>query len=203
MLLFYIVHTGYVFVYVNSSALRENQFIQIIIRFLTWTLPPIIYLYLSGENILEFLCVSGKIKKGIIWGGLIGMGIILLNLTAQVIIIGRININFDLETGVWVKAVILVGFSEEVLFRGFLLNILNRWTGYRKANMIQSFLFLLIHFPGWILLNQFNYPGIIQNIVYVFMLALLLGYVLRKTGSLWSCLLIHSLSNFASLFIRF
>jgi membrane protease YdiL (CAAX protease family) len=59
----------------------------------------------------------------------------------------------------------------------------------------------LIHFPGWILLNQFVYPDIIGNIGFVFIVGIMMGYVLRKTGSLWACILIHSFINFASLSI--
>ncbi len=77
------------------------------------------------------------------------------------------------------------GFCEEFLFRGTILTNLLPY-GRFNAILISSLLFALMH----------------QNagqILYTFVAGLFLGLVYERTGSIWTCTILHIINNFASL----
>ena len=49
-----------------------------------------------------------------------------------------------------VVTAITVGIYEESVFIGWFLNAISTFVSERKANLISSALFVLIHYPGWI-----------------------------------------------------
>lgn len=199
IVILFLVHSCYVYFYFISEELRNNNTMQIVLRLTTWTMPVVIYLMASKINILDYLKLKQNVIKGVIWGISIGLVIVILQVTSSYFQNNSVNIKYNIGLGIWLKSIILVGFSEEVLFRGFILEKLREKTNFVKANIIQSVLFTLIHFPGWILLNAFINPGIIGNIVFIFAIGAILGYVFVKTDSLWSVIIIHSFTNFASI----
>jgi len=94
----------------------------------------------------------------------------------------------------------LVGFTEEILFRGFFLQRIASYTKFEFANIITAILFLLIHFPGWIALNALPTGVFLKIALFSFILifSIVQGYVFKKTESLWVCIVIHSINNFVS-----
>ncbi|WP_376752497.1 CPBP family glutamic-type intramembrane protease [Rummeliibacillus suwonensis] len=52
-----------------------------------------------------------------------------------------------------------------------------------------SLLFLLIHYPIWIHNREFFHFG---THIYIFLLSLVFGFIYKKTGSIWSVVLLHS-----------
>ncbi len=111
---------------------------------------------------------------------------------------GQVHLNLHFGEDLWWKGVILVGFSEEVVFRGFLLTKLAESSRFWIANLLQGSLFLAIHLPGWWLAGQFAFPGIIRIGGFVFLFGIFLGWVLKRSGSLWACMILHSANNFSS-----
>lgn len=93
-----------------------------------------------------------------------------------------------LEGSTWQVAVlgvlvVFVGpFFEELLFRGWLLGGLRRHWGDARALMVSAGLFAIIHADPWAT------PAL-------FMLGLVFGGVYLRTGSLWACILLHSMWN--------
>jgi membrane protease YdiL (CAAX protease family) len=199
IILLFIVHSFYVYVYTQSPALRNNYSAQIALRLITWTVPVLIYLSALKINLLDYLKLRKNVFRGIICGLIIGSFILILHGTGYYFKNNAIKINFQFGMGIWFKSIILVGFSEEILFRGFILKKLQENTNFSKANIIQSILFVLIHCVGWIQLGQFVFPSIVQNCGFIFIVAIIMGYIYKKTDSLWSCILVHSFLNFASL----
>ncbi len=83
---------------------------------------------------------------------------------------------------------ILPAIGEELVFRGALQNLLIRKFGSNRGIVLTALLFTLIH-------RQF------YNILPMFLLALLLGYVYYLTGSLLTTIAMHLLNNALSLFL--
>lgn len=79
--------------------------------------------------------------------------------------------------------------SEEVFFRGFLLNWLANINN-TIANILQALLFSVYHFAV--------YGQSISLLIYVFLAGLILGYMALRTGSLTTSILIHILVNIFS-----
>jgi uncharacterized protein len=198
-----VVQTAYAWAYVHSPYLRRAVVVLTLFRLTTWTLPACLALLASGINPVDYLKLRKSARKGLVWGTAIGQVIVLGNLFGARILRGGWQMRLDFGWNLWVGPVLLVGLSEEVLFRGYFLRQLAERSAFWKANAIQAALFLGIHIPGWLLMGQFRFPGAVQQCAYVLGMALVLGYTLRKTDSLWAWMLIHSFSNFSSFAIRF
>jgi membrane protease YdiL (CAAX protease family) len=171
---------------------------QTLIRLLTWTLPVFILLWLSRTDPIEYLRLKGKAVKGLTWGLIIGILIILCNILGVYAIKGSIRFDFNISANNWINGIALVGFSEEILFRGFILRKLTENIGFWTSNLISAALFALVHMIGWIMLREFVLSSKAYSIAYVLFFSLAQGFVLKKTDSLWSCIIIHSINNFVS-----
>ena len=86
----------------------------------------------------------------------------------------------------------LIGFIEEVPFRGFILQKLEERVGHALAVMTSSLLFLAIHLPGWISLNTLR-P---EKGVTIFIVGVVLAVIFKYSGSLWSAIIAHTSNNF-------
>lgn len=82
---------------------------------------------------------------------------------------------------------VLPALCEEFLHRGILLNETNR-IGYKKAIVLSSLLFALIHFN-------------INQVSYAFVLGLLMGMVVVISKSIWPAIIIHFLNNGISVYL--
>ncbi len=72
--------------------------------------------------------------------------------------------------------------AEEVFFRGFILRgLANRW-GFAPAIVVSAAVFSALHLSPALLLP-------------VFVTGLLLGFLYRRTGSLWPCIAVHAAQN--------
>lgn len=113
----------------------------------------------------------------------------------------RLGIEKISTTPVWAALTVAI-LVEEIVFRGYLLNAFIHF-GKTKATLISTLLFLLIHFPGWILLN--SHPTIaswITTSANIFVLGIILGYLYLKFNSLWTCIFVHSANNLVAAIVR-
>ncbi|MGN0164383.1 MAG: CPBP family intramembrane glutamic endopeptidase [Candidatus Ornithomonoglobus sp.] len=90
-----------------------------------------------------------------------------------------------------VVTAITVGIFEESVFRGWFLNSISTFVSERKANLISSALFVLIHYPGWIFAG-YELTTIIITSLSVYALGLIFGWVFRKNRSIWTGAILHS-----------
>lgn len=81
------------------------------------------------------------------------------------------------------SAVIFAPIAEEVVFRGFLFQSLERRTGFWAATLVSTFVFVMIHFYGFQGSLSVASFGIIACVLY------------RATGSLWTPIIYHSVTN--------
>ena len=77
---------------------------------------------------------------------------------------------------------VLAAFTEELLFRGLILDGLNRNYSKRKAIIVSALLFGFMHMNPW----QF---------VPAFIAGLFLAWICIETKSIWLCIFIHFLNN--------
>jgi len=192
---------AYAYLYVHSIFLQTTFVVPIAIRLSAWTAPVLVYLIVAKQSLINFLKL-GNARRGVVWGVGVGFSIVLLNLVGGYVLRGHVGVNFRLPANYWFGAVVTVGLSEEVVFRGFLLSAFSCRKRFWVANLLQAAVFLAIHLTGWALMHQFIWPNIVQQIAYVFLLGVMLGFVRYKSDSLWACMLIHSFSNFAALAVK-
>ncbi len=104
-----------------------------------------------------------------------------------------------MQWGIWIgkissniisNAIILIigiGFAEELIFRGWLLEELKNQFGLKKAIIIQSLIFSIVHIG-------FNLPfwQMISILTGLFLLGILLSLIrLNDKNSLWGCIGLH------------
>jgi len=87
----------------------------------------------------------------------------------------------------------MAGLAEEIVFRGLILQEFNKKLAFWKANIMTALLFLVIHYPIWIY-NDFIFQ--FGSHIYIFLIGLLFGFVFKKTGSLWTVILLHAFHNY-------
>lgn len=79
---------------------------------------------------------------------------------------------------------------EELVFRGILLNGLRDGLGDVSALFMSAFMFAIMH-------------GSIQQLIYPFILGIVLGWIAMRTGSTFSSMLVHFLNNTIAVVINY
>lgn len=199
--IFFLTWTVYAFFIAPSLKQQHSLLYSLdVFKLLIWVLPVFIYLKHIKEDAFIYLKLKGQTCDVIKWTVFVSLILIIYQFVGRLITFQAINFNLLFDLDKWIKGVILVGFTEEILFRGFFLGEIAKYVTFGYANIITSILFLLVHFPGWIAVNHFP-PGIFLKIclfAFIFIFSIIEGYVLKKTGSIWSCIAIHSINNFVS-----
>lgn len=97
---------------------------------------------------------------------------------------------------------LIVGFAEEMVYRGWGMNALASFMSVKAANICSSLYFVLLHFPSyfihWFLDGNLALSTMLVQAVYVFVLGLIFGYIFRKSKSLLPSMFLHFWSDFAS-----
>jgi len=172
--------------------------VENLVKLAVWTAPVLLIIrYVDRQDPLTYLQLRRNVRPGILYGLLAG-GILVIYLVGQRLVVGFHGFDLGFAWSQWLGGVVLVGVTEEVVFRGFVLQRLLTMTRFRWANLATSLLFVLIHFPRWIRDDQLASAEIIGAILYVFAFSYLQGYLLKRSGSLWSCFLSHAIGNLTS-----
>jgi uncharacterized protein len=88
-------------------------------------------------------------------------------------------------------------FVEELLFRGVVQTKLSEIAGSRLAILLTTALFLLIHVPGWLLLDLPVNPQIAGS---VFAIGAICGALRKWSQSIWPSVAAHWANNVGALF---
>ena len=181
---------------IESLSKNIFAFINFSVKFAIWIIPVVFYLmFVDQVNIFSHLKLNKNIKIGI-KGALIVSIIFLVYNILEIILMGDIKVDLNLSLSDWLNTVIMAGFAEELVFRGFILRKLWDIMTFKAALIFSSFLFLLIHYPIWFVRGNLTFPNLIFSSLYVFIIGIIMAYLYKKTDSLWSCIISHSLHNF-------
>jgi len=90
---------------------------------------------------------------------------------------------------------LIVGFTEELVYRGFGFHILSTYMNARKANIISNLFFTALHLPAyfihWYCDHTFSLKEMLTQAAGVFILGLIFGIVFKKSKSIWPSAIIH------------
>src|SRR5436190_13876275 len=164
--------------------------INISIRLAVWVLPVFLYLiYVDGVNPFEYLKLKHNCKRGVI----IGVVLSVINLLGTTIRFGLPHPTAQSLT--WNSVIgtsILIGFIQEIPYRGLMLQKFAERYGFWVATAISSILFLSIHLPGWISLHLLKAGSVVS----VFVFGMVMAIVFRYGKSLWGPIITHSTNDF-------
>jgi len=154
----------------------------------------------GGAGIFASLRLSGHVWRGIRWG-LIGGAVYVLFGLVRAALHGLPIHAAPLPPQKQLSGFLLVPLVEEIAFRGFVLERLRRAWRFWIANGATALLFVAVHFPGWIFVEHARLADKVPLMVAIFLLGLFCGYVVEKSGSLWSSVLLHGINNLVSLLL--
>lgn len=196
LLIFYFVWTIkelWLIDYIYSFGKITSSLLEALVKGFVWIVPTWLYIkYYLHTNPFEYLRVNVNVKIGLFWGVVLSL-LIGLYFAFETYIINQQSFQFSLSIYDYLNGFLMAGIAEEIVFRGLILQEINKKMAFWKANIITALLFLVIHYPVWIYNEIFFHFG---THVYIFILSLLFGFVYKKTGSLWSVIIFHALHNF-------
>lgn len=166
--------------------------LNISIRLLVWVAPVLIYLrYVDGVDPFDYLKLTRRVGRGFV----IALALTIVNLLAS---IARYGVPHPtLERVTWNSVIgtsFLIGFIEEIPYRGFMLQKFAERMDFWLANLITSLLFLAIHLPGWLALHMLRADLAIT----IFIFGVVMAIVFRYADSLWAPIVTHSTNDFLS-----
>jgi uncharacterized protein len=171
-----------------------NDMLSLMINLLFYSvifiIPILLYLkFYNKTDALEFLKLNRNkvrsIYKAIIIGSFIFVFLFLKN---RFHISSKLNFSEDIFL---ILGTTLVGFFEEIPFRGFYLQKFRQYMGFWRANILSASFFTIMHIPG----KYYMGLGNINSILVILLIGLWMGYIFRETESLWSVAIIHSIYN--------
>lgn len=178
---------------IHSFDETTSAFLTALVKISVWIVPVLIYIkYYLNTNPIDYLKMKVNVKKGLFWGVVLSL-LIGVRFTFEIYILNKQAFNFSLPLDSYLNVFLLAGITEEIVFRGLILQEINKRLTFWKANVITALLFLVIHYAIWIYNGEFFD---LWGHIYVFLLGLIFGFVYKKTGSLWSVVILHSFHNF-------
>ncbi len=93
-------------------------------------------------------------------------------------------------------SMILIGWIEEIIFRGFLFKAIEKRRGLTLAIIISAVTFGMGH-----ILNLVSQPGFetFLQVIYAIAFGFMFVYIFIKTKSLWPCIILHSIIDFTAM----
>lgn len=177
---------------INFSIRHLSNYISIIF----YIIQLLIYWFLFRDKIIEpkLFCVNNvsKQSKHIIIILIICFAVFAFLVTSHSIPIGtKFNNSFFGAVVSFILVVLIAPFSEELFFRVILIGHIRKYydSSVKRIIILQSVLFYIPH-----LMNG-NYT------LYTFYVGVITGIFYCYTGSIVYCVILHSLSNFASYLI--
>jgi membrane protease YdiL (CAAX protease family) len=120
--------------------------------------------------------------------------LVFVPLISAVFLHGEVAVRPNFEPVSLVQGVVFVGITEEIVFRGFLLNVFLKKMKVWKAVVLDALLFALIHYPIWIYFG-FDITTILLNSVQILPISALFAFSFIKTKNIFVPIAIHSVWN--------
>ena len=117
---------------------------------------------------------------------------------------------FGMHQGIVVQLIpqfLIVGFVEEIVYRGWGMNALSSFMTMTKANIIASIYFGLLHAPAffinWFLTGDFSAINMIKQVIFAFLMGIVFGYLFKKSKSILPSICFHFIYDFAIILFVF
>ncbi|MEB2282688.1 CPBP family intramembrane metalloprotease [Lysinibacillus xylanilyticus] len=179
--------------YIYSFGEIISPLLEAFVKGFIWIVPTWLYIkYYLHTYPFDFLRMNVNVIRGLFWGVVLSL-LVGIYFAFDTYIINQQSFQFSLSIDDYLNVFLMAGIAEEIVFRGLILQEINKKMTFWKANVLTALLFLVIHYPVWIYNEKFFHFG---THVYVLILGLLFGLVYKKTGSLWSVIILHVLHNF-------
>ena len=173
-----------------------------------WVVPVIAILRLERIAVLGFLELVNPLR-GVGIGFAAGLGLLAFSFAMDAVL-GGASFNIPVLDVALLNGVLIAPLVEEFAVRGFYLGLLQRpvpqsanqslhhslTMPFGTANMRAGIVFVALHIPGWYFQGRLRSPlSLIQPAIFLWLLALLLGWLKKTSGSLYAPIVVHILNN--------
>lgn len=160
-------------------------------RFAIFVVP--LFLILKTWNPWKDLS-AGKLKGSALLYGLL-VACVWMAVTLAIAVFGQNRGLTAPSLYFWFTGFSFATIVEEFVFRGYVAKQLLA-NGKSIAVLVSSLLFVLIHYPGWIILGMLpSVAAFLIASVSIFLLGLVLGWIFVKFDSVWPCVIVHAGNN--------
>jgi membrane protease YdiL (CAAX protease family) len=157
--------------------------------FIIISITIIFFTKISGADLTTIYLSKGILKKGLLIGGMAFLVSVAGSIPVSEMFFGGRNLQVAkvLSWTPWILIFVIGNaFTEELLFRGLFLKKYNPFLGKFCSNMVIAIPFTLHH-------TGVSYtPDELMFFAILFPLALVWGYLMQKTDSLWGSVLFHA-----------
>lgn len=181
-----------VYIVTNSFCLQKYGIYDYRCMLINIVLSILIIIFIGINKLFKYYGLNSfpKMKKYLYFIPLI--------LLVSINLWSGININNTLnEIIIYVISMLCVGFLEEIIFRGFLFQMMAR-DNVKSAIIVSSLTFGIGH-----IINLFNgallVPTLLQIVCAIF-IGYLFSIIVYKSKSIWPCIITHSLINALDIF---
>ena len=193
-----------VFIHIDesiTSSIAKNLYSNAV-KFTLWVVPVFITLSALQMKPLKYTRLTTCVNvRGLIISSIVVIAWLSIAVLGESWIFGKnVGVMLTQKAPAWLgilAGAFLSPIWEEIMFRGFVLNRLNESLNFWNSIVISAFLFMLTHVPYWVSKNGLSRP-VIKDILNVFLLGCLFGWVMKKTNSLWPAIGAHIANNFIS-----
>ena len=176
---------------------RGGNTIALVLELMIWTVPALLLMHVYDHELYASVHESFVIDKHALKCTALYMGVaIMVNLLVWATNAHVAELDLHLEGHTLIESVLLIGVTEEIVFRGWILNAYAHEVGPWNASFIAECVLLLIHLPAWWGEGILNTPAIFWEIVKVFALGIGYGYAFKKSHCLWTSIINHMTYNF-------
>lgn len=177
------------------------------LRFALWVAPVFIYLKLVDKvNPFEYLKLSTPIRaRAIIESAVFIILYIVIGWALRDMAEGKPVLAMrEINTPEALKVLLYTTgapVAEEIFFRGFVLRKLWDRMNFWPANFVTSLLFIAIHWPYWLYTRGLQ-VSIIADSATIYLFSLFMGFLVKRTNSLWPAIFGHLVNNYVSGYLR-
>jgi len=162
-------------------------------KLLVWTVPAVLLIKYFQDD----MCISLKemfTNKPRWFKGAPILLLVFFPLISALFLHGDIAVRPDFVPLSLIQGVIFVGITEEIVFRGFLLNTMLKRMKPWQAVMVDAALFALIHYPIWIYFGL-DLVIILSNSVQILPISAFFAFSFIKTRNILVPIALHMLWN--------
>ena len=174
-----------------------SEIIGEVIKLLVWTLPAILLIRHFRNDMWISLkeMFTSKIQWSRDYYFLVAiMALPIVRVFQGWHLYGEFGIHPDFVPARLIGGVMFVGITEEIVFRGFLLNAFLKKMKMHYAVALDAVLFTLIHYPIWIY-RGFDSSQLLSTSIFVIVISACFAYSFIKTKNILIPMALHMIWN--------
>ena len=170
------------------------QIVEPTMKMLLWALPALLLIRYYQDDMQTSLKDMLTTRPRLALSALMTMLLVLTALVNVRAALGELRIRPESISVELIDVVVVAGFAEEIVFRGFLLNATLKRMKLWPAMILNGALFALIHYPIWIN-SGFGIAAILSSTPGIMILGVFFSYAFANTGSIFVPILLHMIWN--------